>query len=135
MANFGFIRASFTVYIGKVIKNAAINYKLKVTNISKSEILLDDAINLQSDFDGEIVDSLVEDVAYSDIHKVFTNPKYSAAMRQLDDREKLVLYLYALEGLSIKEIANVLKVSENNVKVIKYRAKNKFLNYIRKDEK
>ena len=44
-------------------------------------------------------------------------------LERLNEREALVLRLFYLEELSVKEVANVLEFKENNVKVILHRAR------------
>jgi RNA polymerase sigma factor (sigma-70 family) len=44
-------------------------------------------------------------------------------LERLNEREALVLRLFYLEELSVKEVAEVLEFKENNVKVILHRAR------------
>lgn len=46
-----------------------------------------------------------------------------SAMEQLDEKHRLIFVLRDLEGLSIQETADALKISENNVKVRLLRAR------------
>lgn len=129
------IRASFTSFISKVIENTAINYKRKLNYISKREIHLSEEMEIGGiikSSNSNVTDTLIEDIDYLELEKVFNNEEYANAMKQLNDREKLVLYLTIIEEISIKKVAIMLDTTEDNVSVIKYRAKNKFLKYLRK---
>lgn len=129
------IRASFTSFISKVIENTAINYKRKLNYISKREIHLSEEMEIGEiikSSNSNVADTLIEEIDYLELEKVFNNEEYANAMKQLNDREKLVLYLTIIEEISIKKVAIMLDTTEDNVSVIKYRSKNKFLKYLRK---
>lgn len=137
MSNYKRIRISFTSFISKVIQNTAINYKKRINYISIREMQIDETIensNILKTPSTYITDTLVEDINYLQLEKVFTNEKYSNAMKNLSDREKLVLYLAVIEELPLKLIANMLETTEDNISKIKYRAKNKFLDNLKKGD-
>lgn len=135
MSNEEKIRNSFTSFINKVIENTAINYKNKLANRSKNEIYLSDDLEISGIVKNtNIADTFVEDVNYLELEKVFTNVEYSNSMKKLTDREKLVLYLTIIEEQPLKKVANVLGTTEDNISKIKYRAKNKFLKYLKRGE-
>lgn len=46
------------------------------------------------------------------------------SMMKLPDKYKIVLHLHYVEGYKIKEIAQMIKLSENNVKIHLYRGRN-----------
>lgn len=129
MKNYKKIRNSFTSFISKIIINTSINYKRKITYINKREEELKESF---TDINNDILDTFVEEVNYLQLEKVFSNAKYTNAMSKLTDREKLILYLIVIEEKSVKDVAKILKLSENNVTIIKYRAKNKFLKNLKK---
>ena len=52
----------------------------------------------------------------------FSNPEYYKAMKKVPLKEKQVLYLTAVEELTIKEVSNILKTSQSNVKKLKRKA-------------
>ena len=52
----------------------------------------------------------------------FSNPEYYKAMKKVPLKEKQVLYLTAVEELTIKEVSNILKTSQSNVKKLKSKA-------------
>lgn len=62
------------------------------------------------------------DVNYNCPENAFTNPKYYKAMKKVPLKEKQVLYLTAVEELTIKEVSDILKTSESNVKKLKRKA-------------
>lgn len=137
MSNYKRIRISFTSFITKVIRNTAINYKRKINYISAKEMQIEEdieSLDILKSSSNYIIDTLVEDINYMQLEKVFTSDKYSNAMRNLNDREKFVLYLTVIEELPLKVVANMLKITEDNVSKIKYRAKNKFLNNLKKGD-
>lgn len=129
MKNYKKIRNSFTSFISKIIINTSINYKRKITYINKREEELKENF---TDINNDILDTFVEEVNYLQLEKVFSNTKYTDAMSKLTDREKLILYLIVIDEKSVKDVAKILKLSENNVTIIKYRAKNKFLKNLKK---
>lgn len=49
-----------------------------------------------------------------------------AILGQLKDKESVVLKLFYLEELTIKEVAAILEMKENNVKVVLHRARKSF---------
>ena len=126
------IKANFTSYIQKVIINEAINYKKKVTYIANKEIHLSEELELTERI--EHADILVEEIDYTRLEDIFTNEDYFYAMKKLSYREKLVLYLTTIKDDSLKGVADLLGTSENNISKIKYRAKNKFLNNLKKEK-
>lgn len=134
MSNYKRIRISFTSFISRVIENTALNYKKKLNYISNREIHLSEEMEIGGIIKdtNNVMDSLIEDIDYLQLEKVFNNEEYSYAMKQLNDREKFVLYLTVIEEQPLKNVANMLGTTEDNVSKIKYRAKNKFLKYLKK---
>ena len=124
-------RISFTSYIVEIIKNTAINYKKKKSYILNKEIqcleqseIAEKVIKEENQLNGEEV----EKINYKELEKIFTKKEYYNAMKNLEDREKQVLYLSEIKQLPLKKVAILLKTNANNISKIKYRAKNKFLN-------
>ena len=56
-----------------------------------------------------------------------------AAWHSLSDSEREVLSLSVFEGIGIKEISEVLRVSENTVNIRLYRARKKLLGYLKEN--
>lgn len=123
-------RISFTAFIIKIIENTSNNYKKKLNYIWKREIQFTEKLETEGIIKSEksqIIDEISENINYLKLENVFTNKKYYNAMKKLESREKLVLYLIVIRKLPLKKVADILKTNENNISKIKYRAKNKFL--------
>lgn len=61
-----------------------------------------------------------------------TKEQVSKTIAQLNEKESVVLNLFYLEEMSIKETADVLGFSESNVKVLLHRARKNFKNVYEK---
>jgi RNA polymerase sigma-70 factor (ECF subfamily) len=57
-----------------------------------------------------------------------TKEQVARTIQQLSEKEAVVLNLFYIEELSIKETANVLGYTESNVKVLLHRARKNFKN-------
>jgi RNA polymerase sigma factor (sigma-70 family) len=66
------------------------------------------------------------------LHKKEIKEQVAKIMTLLHEKESLVLNLFYLEELSIKEVANVSGFSEANVKVLLHRARKNFKQYFEK---
>lgn len=130
------VKAKFSNYIEKVIKNTSINYFKKKKHILNTEL---DIIEIEdvplSENDNGAIFLLEKDVSHSNLEELFTNKEYYLAMKDLTDRQKLVLYLFIIQSLSVKEIAKIVNISENSVKVTKNQAIKKFLENLKKGNK
>lgn len=123
-------RISFTSYIVEIIKNTAINYKKKKSYILSKEIQCLEQSEIAEKIikeKNQLNDEEVEKINYKELEKIFTKKEYYNAMKNLDDREKHVLYLSEIKQLPLKKVAILLKTNANNISKIKYRAKIKFL--------
>lgn len=129
MDNYGKIKAKFTSFIVKVIENSAINYKKKLVYITKKEIYFTKELERTGNINNNTLEALDEKINYINLENVFTNDKHFLAMKRLNNKEKLVLYLTVIEELSLRKVAQLLDTTEDNVGMIKYRAKNKFKKY------
>lgn len=129
------LKAKFTRFIESIIKNTAINYFKKKQRISIKEVELEqekiEEVSLSNTDDGTIF-SLEKDISYSNLENVFTNKDHYFAMRQLTDRQKLVLYLSIVDSLSAKEIGNIIGISEITVRTIKSKAIKAFIKSLEK---
>ncbi len=127
------LKASFTKYINLVIRNTAINYFKKKRYRQSKETNLNEIINvpLSENDDGTIFLSKNE-ISYSDLEKIFSNHDYFNAMKSLTNKQKLVLYLTAVENYSSVEIAKILNISETTVRTTLYKAKEKFKKNLKK---
>lgn len=123
-------KITFTAFIVKIIKNTSNNYKKKMSYISKRETQITEKLVVEGvikNVEIQIDDENLENINYVTLEKIFTKKEYYDAMKKLENREKLVLYLTAIKELPLKKVAIMLKTNENNISKIKYRAKNKFL--------
>lgn len=134
MEDYGKIKANFTSFIVKVIENSAINYKKKLAYISKREIYLSEELERKIKDNNHILDILDEDINYINLENVFTNNEHFYAMKRLNNKEKLVLYLTVIERYSLEKVAKLLDTTEDNAGMIKYRAKNKFKKYFNEEK-
>lgn len=131
MKDYGKIKAKFTSFIVKVIENSSINYKKKLAYTTKREIYLTKELEATVHINNNTLD---EKINYINLENVFTNDKHFCAMKRLNNKEKLVLYLTVIEELSLRKVAQLLDTTEDNVGMIKYRAKNKFKKYFESEE-
>ena len=119
----------FTAYIKAVIQNSATDYKRKLLKSLENEISVADFSSLPKELlsydDGSFL--LEEDIAYSNIEKLFTDERYYMAMKKLTDKEKLVLYLTIVEERTAEEVAETMNTTKDNIWKIKSRAIKNFL--------
>lgn len=62
----------------------------------------------------------------SSLHKKETKEQVENILSKLNEKEALVLHLFYLEEMSIKEIVEIVGYTESNVKVILHRARKNF---------
>lgn len=74
---------------------------------------------------GEEVPVPVPDPAPLPDDVIIQKQKLQQALQQLTDKERTVVWLRLAEGLSAQEVAEVLKITANNVDQILFRARNK----------
>jgi len=72
-------------------------------------------------------------ITYSDIEKIFTDERHYRAMKRLPNKGKLVLFLLAIEEMSVEQIAEMLNTTKDNVFRIQSRTIKKFLRNLRKE--
>ena len=92
-------------YVAKIL-NEDVEKVREARNISSvvSTLRIDDQMELMSDEDTLAV-----------IEKENLTEKIQAVLRELDERDQLVIQLYYYEELSLKEISEILRVSEGRV--------------------
>ena len=101
MDNYWKIKAKFTSFIVRVIENSAINYKKKLAYITKKEIYFTKELEKTGNINNNTLEALDEKINYINLENVFTNDKHFLAMKRLNNKEKLVLYLTVIEELSL----------------------------------
>ena len=127
-----YIRATFTNYISKVIKNTAIDYFQKEKKKQEKIIsiyTINECICMSQNTDSTGVlffeEKLEED--YSNLEIIFQEEKYYKAMKQLKTIQKQVLYYSILAKYSAEQISKILNITIDNVYQIKKRAIEKFI--------
>ena len=92
-------------YVAKIL-NEDVEKVREARNVSSvvSTLRIDDQMELMGD-----EDTLVA------IEKEDLTEKIQAVLRELDERDQLVIQLYYYEELSLKEISEILRVSEGRV--------------------
>lgn len=92
-------------YVAKIL-NEDVEKVREARNVSSvvSTLRIDDQMELMSDEDTLAV-----------IEKENLTEKIQAVLRELDERDQLVIQLYYYEELSLKEISEILRVSEGRV--------------------
>lgn len=101
-----------------VARNLYFNYSKK----ENRNILLD-----------EMEDTLLEDTANETLERLLTDERRRLlykALRHLDERQREVLTLQYFGGLSQKEIAALLKMTPENIRILSYRGKKKLRVYM-----
>lgn len=92
-------------YVAKIL-NEDVEKVREARNVSSvvSTLRIDDQMELMSDED-----------TLAAIEKEDLTEKIQAVLRELDERDQLVIQLYYYEELSLKEISEILRVSEGRV--------------------
>ena len=116
--------ASFATWIYRIATHAA----LKVIRKRKAltTVSLEEATEPQEDYDGIAHPEFIADWKQSPeqlVERNETQRLLDEALAQLEDKHRLVFVLRDVEGLSIKETADTLGLSEANVKVRLLRAR------------
>lgn len=138
MLNPSEVRLCFTAYIKKVILSKSLDYKRKLVVLKNREIQFEE--NNIEEVSPLLVDSgdtsfyLDGQANYSEIENLFSDKKLYLGMKNLPAKYKQVLFLSIIKDYKNIEIANILNLSEGNVKVIKLRAINMFLKNIKKED-
>ncbi|MDX1778930.1 MAG: sigma-70 family RNA polymerase sigma factor, partial [Thermodesulfobacteriota bacterium] len=83
--------------------------------------------------------SLLQDISLGAIRKDTQDPSkgllfrdlIEKVMQHLSAKEKMVLILSEVEGMSVQEIAALMDISSINVKVTKFRARKRALHFLK----
>lgn len=81
----------------------------------------------------EVEDSLLVDSANETLERLLTDERRRSlykALQHLDERQREVLTLQYFGGLSQKEIAALLKMTPENIRILSYRGKKKLRVYM-----
>ena len=113
--------SSFGAWLKKIVVNKSLD------SIKKKKIFVEqqeDEIELADEKDAEELDSSVGRV--EEVKSVLDN---------LPDQYRIILSLYLLEGYDQQEIAEILSISNNNVRIRYMRAKQKLVKEVAKSNK
>ncbi len=102
-------------WLYRVARNLCLNHMKKEKNIMPSEYLKDLSVN------NDMLDRLIFEEQQRKLYK---------AMNQLSGSKREVLTLQYFARLSQKEIASVLQMTPENVRVLAFRAKNDLKKYM-----
>lgn len=124
----------FTVFLTKLVFNASIDYRRKLIRIKEreQEITLDieNKVSLSNTGKGTFC-FMEENVVSDEIEKIFELEEHYKAMKPLTKKQKEVIDLFVLKGLSVEEVAKIMGISESDVTTTKNRAIEKFKKNLR----
>jgi len=123
----------FTSYLKTTLRGYANKQKKKNTEKMQDEFneIVETKVSLKHYLERGQEEFNDLDVNYKFPEKAFSNPKYYEAMKKIDNRQKQALYLIAVDGLTIEEVAKILKTSPYNVKKLKEKANINFKKNLR----
>lgn len=101
-------KSLFKYWLLKVCRNAYFDYTRKKKRI----VQLDDSFDIKADDD--VILDVIQNEEYQALYR---------AINLLKGNHKEVIQLFYFDGLSIKEIASIMEINEDNVKVTLYRAR------------
>lgn len=104
-------------WLFRIARNVLIDYWRK-----KKEVLVEDTDTLQEDVRPSTEELMDKKTQLKDLGK---------ALDALPDDMRLVVTMRFIEGLSCKQVAKNLNLSESNVRVIQYRALKKLREYLK----
>ena len=110
--------ASFATWIHRIATHAALKVIRKRKGLAT--VSLEEATEPQEDYDGIAHPEFIADWKQSPeqlVERNETRRLLEETLAQLDDKHRLVFLLRDVEGLSVKETAEALGLSEANVKV------------------
>lgn len=116
--------ARFATWLHRIATHAALKIIRKRKGLDT--VSLEAATEPNEDFDGIAHPEFIADWRQSPeelVHRNETRRLLDEALAQLDDKHRLVFLLRDVEGLSVKETAEALGLSEVNVKVRLLRAR------------
>lgn len=110
-------------------------YYATMNDIAGTKLVYIDAVGSESESDDvtpiyDIIEQSTFEQPGDSILKEELSQKLSKAIQKLTDREKEVIELYYYEELTVKEIANILGVSDSRVSQLHIRAVSKLREYL-----
>jgi len=111
--------SSFSTWLYRITLNKCKDYlrKRKKTTVSLNENINETGITYEEFLKGDKGDFL------NKLKKEEINKILDESISLLDERYRIILTLKEIEGLSYKELSQVLSISMDNVKVMLYRAR------------
>lgn len=116
-------KSSFSTWLYKIAYNQAID-KLKIKKKRGNLIELEDVNEVMENIDIEL-DSHIDNKEIQLIIK--------QGIERLPSTDQLILTLYYYDGLRLKEIAEIMGLEENNIKIKLFRIRNKLSSFLKKD--
>lgn len=112
-------------WLYKVARNACFNELRNRKRELQSEYIEDISASARESLQENSSDNLVDELIRSEQRRFLYE-----AMLKLPDRQREILELFYFSELSIKEIAEIMRLTSQNVRVLAYRAKKKLREYM-----
>lgn len=112
-------------WLYKVARNACFNELRNRKKELQSEYIEEISVSAKEGLQESSSDNLVEDLIRSEQRRFLYE-----AMMELPDRQREILELFYFSELSIKEIAEVMRLTSQNVRVLAHRAKKQLREYM-----
>lgn len=112
-------------WLYKVARNACFNELRNRKRELQSEHIEDISASARESLQENSSDNLVDELIRSEQRRFLYE-----AMLKLPDRQREILELFYFFELSIKEIAEIMRLTSQNVRVLAYRAKKKLREYM-----
>lgn len=112
-------------WLYKVARNAYFNELRNRKRELQSEHIEDISASARESLQENSSDNLVDELIRSEQRRFLYE-----AMLKLPDRQREILELFYFSELSIKEIAEIMRLTSQNVRVLAYRAKKKLREYM-----
>lgn len=112
-------------WLYKVARNACFNELRNRKRELQSEHIEDISASARESLQENSSDNLVDELIRSEQRRFLYE-----AMLKLPDRQREILELFYFSELSIKEIAEIMRLTSQNVRVLAYRAKKKLREYM-----
>jgi RNA polymerase sigma factor (sigma-70 family) len=119
------MKSSFATWLYRIVYNTAIS---QVRNNKKGVLSLED-------FPVDAADFIGSNTSEEEAEKEYRTSLVNFALQKINEDERGLISLYYYEDMSIEEISDVTGLSNSNVKVRMFRARQKMLEIIEKVEK
>jgi len=119
------LKSSFGTWLFRIVYNTA---------ISQLRIKKKGTLSLE-DFPADATDFIGNNPSEEEAEKEYRTALVNFALQKISEDERALISLYYYEELSNEEISDVTGISQSNVKVKLFRARQKMLEIIEKSEK